>query len=61
VRSLRQLLAEAGGDAQEIAAVGLTSQMHGLALLDGARKALRPAILWSDQRTAMHRLSQQQP
>lgn len=34
-----------------IAAVGLTGQMHGLTLLDGHGQALRPAILWNDQRT----------
>ncbi len=32
-------------------AVGLTGQMHGLVLLDGAGQSLRPAILWNDQRT----------
>jgi xylulokinase len=31
--------------------VGLTGQMHGLVLLDSADRALRPAILWNDQRT----------
>jgi xylulokinase len=35
----------------EIASVGLTGQMHGLVLLDGAGYVLRPAILWNDQRT----------
>jgi xylulokinase len=31
---------------------GLTGQMHGLVLLDGADRVLRPAILWNDQRTS---------
>ena len=35
----------------EVAAVGLTGQMHGLVLLDAADAVLRPAILWNDQRT----------
>ena len=35
----------------EIAAVGLTGQMHGLVLLDAGGKVLRPSILWNDQRT----------
>ena len=51
VASIRSVLAStdvAGGD---IAAVGLTGQMHGLVLLDGAGEVLRPAILWNDQRT----------
>jgi xylulokinase len=37
---------------EEVAAVGLTGQMHGLVLLDDADRVLRPAILWNDQRTA---------
>jgi xylulokinase len=35
----------------EVAAIGLTGQMHGLVLLDGSGEVLRPAILWNDQRT----------
>jgi xylulokinase len=36
---------------EHIKGVGLTGQMHGLVLLDEAGQALRPAILWNDQRT----------
>ncbi len=32
--------------------VGLSGQMHGLVVLDGDKRVLRPAILWNDQRTA---------
>ena len=35
----------------EIAAVGMTGQMHGLVPLDASNNVLRPAILWNDQRT----------
>lgn len=52
VQSIRRLLAESGVDAAQIAAVGLTGQMHGLTLLDEAGAVLRPALLWNDQRTA---------
>jgi len=45
-------LAAAGASADDVVAVGLTGQMHGLVLLDGADRVLRPAILWNDQRTA---------
>jgi xylulokinase len=38
--------------ATDIAAIGLTGQMHGLVLLDENDQVLRPAILWNDQRTA---------
>jgi xylulokinase len=49
--SVRKALADAGASGEEVAAVGLTGQMHGLVLLDADRKVLRPAILWNDQRT----------
>ncbi len=49
--SIRAVLARTGIQSQEIGAVGLTGQMHGLVLLDEAGEVLRPAILWNDQRT----------
>jgi xylulokinase len=51
VESIRAVLAEAGVQAGEVAALGLTGQMHGLVLLDAQGVVLRPAILWNDQRT----------
>jgi xylulokinase len=51
-RSIRDVLAKAEAAGDEVAAVGLTGQMHGLVLLDSERRVLRPAILWNDQRTA---------
>ncbi|HET7646808.1 MAG TPA: xylulokinase [Candidatus Limnocylindria bacterium] len=50
--AIRAALADAGVDAGEVAAVGLTGQMHGSVLLDAADRPVRPAILWNDQRTA---------
>jgi xylulokinase len=50
-RSVREALAAAGAAGGDVAAVGLTGQMHGLVLLDGDGQVLRPAILWNDQRT----------
>ncbi len=50
--SIRQALAQAGLSGADIAAIGLTGQMHGLVLLDAAGEVLRPAILWNDQRTS---------
>src|SRR5215217_5568544 len=49
--SIRAVLEKAGSGGEEITAVGLTGQMHGLVLLDEAGNVLRPAILWNDQRT----------
>jgi len=50
--STTQVLAQAGISGVDVAAVGLTGQMHGLTLLDEKGSVLRPAILWNDQRTA---------
>jgi len=49
--SIRAVLEKAGISGEEVGAVGLTGQMHGLVLLDDAGNVLRPAILWNDQRT----------
>jgi xylulokinase len=49
--SIRSVLKKAGVEAETVAAIGLTGQMHGLVLLDDAGEVLRPAILWNDQRT----------
>ncbi len=51
VASIRQALAQAGATGDDVTAIGLTGQMHGLTLLDKNGDALRPAILWNDQRT----------
>jgi len=52
VAAIRSVLASTAVPASEVAAIGLTGQMHGLVLLDAADHVLRPAILWNDQRTA---------
>jgi len=49
--SISKALTDAGASGADVAAVGLTGQMHGLVLLDEKREVLRPAILWNDQRT----------
>ncbi len=43
---------EAGVSPNDIAAVGLSGQMHGSVFLDSNNQVIRPAILWCDQRTA---------
>ncbi len=52
ISSIRQVLAQTGVEGSQVAAVGLTGQMHGLTLLDRQGQVLRPAILWNDGRTA---------
>ncbi len=44
-------LLDRGVDAGEIAAVGLSGQMHTSVFLDEEMKVIRPAILWCDTRT----------
>src|ERR1044072_5769261 len=48
--SIVQALATANASGTDVAAIGLTGQMHGLVLLDDSGEVLRPAILWNDQR-----------
>ncbi len=50
--AIRAALETAGVTGADVAAVGLTGQMHGLVVLDEHDEVLRPAILWNDQRTA---------
>ena len=52
VASARQLMTDRDVKAEDVAAVGLTGQMHGSVLLDAAGEVVRPSILWNDQRTA---------
>jgi xylulokinase len=51
VAAVQSVLKSSGVTGADVAAVGLTGQMHGLVLLDAADRVLRPAILWNDQRT----------
>jgi xylulokinase len=51
VAAIGSVLASTGVAAEDVTAIGLTGQMHGLTLLDAADRVLRPAILWNDQRT----------
>jgi xylulokinase len=49
--AIAECVRQAGASADEIAAVGLSGQMHGLVLLDAAGEVVRPALIWCDQRT----------
>ena len=48
--SIRRALADANASGENVSAIGLTGQMHGLVVLDQEGHVLRPAILWNDQR-----------
>src|SRR5205814_1027196 len=49
--AVRAVLATSGVSGDDLAAVGLTGQMHGSVLLDESGDVLRPALIWCDQRT----------
>ena len=49
---LRKVTDELRSSSQEVVAVGMSGQMHGLVLLDAAGVPLRDAIIWPDGRTA---------
>ncbi len=49
--AIAECLTDAGATRAEVSAVGLSGQMHGLVLLDAAGEAVRPALIWCDQRT----------
>jgi xylulokinase len=50
--AVARALAASGCRGADIAAVGLTGQMHGAVLLDAADRVIRPELLWCDQRSA---------
>lgn len=50
ITALRSVTTELTSRGLEVAAMGLTGQMHGLVALDASMQVIRPAILWNDQR-----------
>jgi len=50
-RALQRLAAGQPAAMAAVRAIGLSGQMHGAVLLDGADAVLRPAILWNDGRS----------
>jgi xylulokinase len=51
-KATKSVVAGARVKAADIAGIGLSGQMHGSVFLGDGVKALRPALLWNDQRTA---------
>src|SRR5690349_6281856 len=50
VLSLRSALKKSEAKAEEIFAIGISYQMHGLVVVDRSQKSLRPSIIWCDSR-----------
>ena len=48
--SLKKIMADADVKGEDISAIGISYQMHGLVCVDKNLKALRPAIIWCDSR-----------
>ena len=48
--SLKKIMKEANAQAEDVKAIGISYQMHGLVCVDKNLKALRPAIIWCDSR-----------
>ncbi|MFZ4398731.1 MAG: xylulokinase [Bacteroidales bacterium] len=46
----KMILNHSGVDANNIKAIGISYQMHGLVLVDREQKVLRPSIIWCDSR-----------
>jgi len=51
IQALADVVKIAGVRGEDVEGLSFSGQMHGLVLLDGARKPLRNAILWNDTRT----------
>ena len=50
-RALRAALADAGG-LDDVAAISIGGQQHGMVALDAEGRVIRPALLWNDTRSA---------
>ena len=48
--SLQKIMADTGASAEEIKAIGISYQMHGLVCVDKDLKVIRPSIIWCDSR-----------
>ena len=51
VAAIRGVLAAAGVAGKDVLGIGLSGQMHGLVILDGAHRVIRPSLIWCDQRS----------
>ena len=48
--ALKKIMTDAGATADDVKAIGISYQMHGLVCVDKNLQALRPAIIWCDSR-----------
>ena len=50
-KAVKGVLEAAGAKGEDVKAIGLSGQMHGLVLLDAANAVIRPSLIWCDQRS----------
>lgn len=48
--ALKKIMSDAKASADDVKAIGISYQMHGLVCVDKNLKALRPSIIWCDSR-----------
>ena len=48
--SLKKIMSETGATGEDILAIGISYQMHGLVCVDKDQNVLRPSIIWCDSR-----------
>ena len=53
-RSLQKIMAETGAKGEDILAIGISYQMHGLVCVDKQQQVLRPSIIWCDSRAVTY-------
>ena len=52
--ALRKIMQQAGAKGEDVAAIGISYQMHGLVCVDKNQKVLRPSIIWCDSRAVAY-------
>lgn len=52
VKATHELINEQNISKSDVAAIGISYQMHGLVVVDKNKKALRPSIIWCDSRAS---------
>lgn len=50
IKATQDLLSSSGIDTNDIKAIGISYQMHGLVMIDKDHKVIRPSIIWCDSR-----------
>jgi len=52
--ALNKVMNESGAKAEDVKAIGISYQMHGLVCVDKDRQVLRPSIIWCDSRAVSY-------